>query len=237
MSDIVEQNRSVYELLMYSCLCTLKRQFTQKRTLCHHLLIKLLSFFLQMNTKEDILKNVGNQTVSVPIDFHSIFPYCSVNNILQNIFCVQQKKLIQVWNNLKVSKWWQNFHFWMNFPFKLGKENCTTEKYSLISTRVPSATEAKLTCISSPCTQHLCCIPPSICDTSPKPSPPTQELSVRHTTQWRNISTVKLRWHWPEPRASPVLTLNNWRTWFSRNTFVSVYSLSPKGSGYATHSA
>ncbi len=25
---------------------------------------------------------------------------------------------IQVWNYLRVSKWWQNFHFWVNYPFK-----------------------------------------------------------------------------------------------------------------------
>ncbi len=28
------------------------------------------------------------------------------------------KKFIQVWNYLRVSKWWQNFHFWVNYPFK-----------------------------------------------------------------------------------------------------------------------
>jgi len=27
------------------------------------------------------------------------------------------KKCIQVCNNLRVSKWWQNFHFWANYPF------------------------------------------------------------------------------------------------------------------------
>jgi len=32
------------------------------------------------------------------------------------LFC---KKFIQVWNNLRVSKWWQNFHFWVNFPFNI----------------------------------------------------------------------------------------------------------------------
>ncbi len=38
-----------------------------------------------------------------------------------NIFlCVQQnKKFIQVWNYLRVSKWWQNFHFWVNYPFNI----------------------------------------------------------------------------------------------------------------------
>ncbi len=28
------------------------------------------------------------------------------------------KKFIQVWNYLRVSKWWKNFHFWVNYPFK-----------------------------------------------------------------------------------------------------------------------
>ncbi len=27
------------------------------------------------------------------------------------------KTFIQVWNYLRVSKWWQNFHFWVNYPF------------------------------------------------------------------------------------------------------------------------
>jgi len=33
----------------------------------------------------------------------------------------KRKKLIQVWNNLRVSKWWQNFHFWVEYPFKSAK--------------------------------------------------------------------------------------------------------------------
>jgi len=38
--------------------------------------------------------------------------------VLQNIFlCIQQKKEIQVCNNLTVSKWWQNFYFWVEYPF------------------------------------------------------------------------------------------------------------------------
>ncbi len=28
------------------------------------------------------------------------------------------KKFIQVWNDLRVSKWWQKLHFWVNYPFK-----------------------------------------------------------------------------------------------------------------------
>ncbi len=28
------------------------------------------------------------------------------------------KTFIQVWNYMRVSKWWQNLHFWLNYPFK-----------------------------------------------------------------------------------------------------------------------
>jgi len=59
------------------------------------------------------LKNVGNQIkLMYPIDFHRIFFIqlmgyinCLVTDIVQNIFlCVQQNKLIQVLNNLRVCK-------------------------------------------------------------------------------------------------------------------------------------
>jgi len=53
-----------------------------------------LSFFPLLNRKEDILKNVGNQTFD------------------------RRKKLIKVWNNMRVSKWWQDFQFCVNCPFK-----------------------------------------------------------------------------------------------------------------------
>jgi len=26
-------------------------------------------------------------------------------------------KGLWVWNNVRVSKWWQNFYFWENYPF------------------------------------------------------------------------------------------------------------------------
>ncbi len=50
----------------------------KKWKFCHHLLtLKLfqtwMSFFALLNTKYDILKNVGNHTVSAAIDFNSIF--------------------------------------------------------------------------------------------------------------------------------------------------------------------
>jgi len=63
------------------------------------LLQTCMSFFLLMNTNEDILKNVGKKTVDC-IEFHSKTRQwtvnCLVTNILQNIFfCVHQKKETQ----------------------------------------------------------------------------------------------------------------------------------------------
>ncbi len=41
-------------------------------------------------------------------------------NIFKNIFSVQQNKVIQVWNNMRVSKY-DSFHFWVNCLFKANK--------------------------------------------------------------------------------------------------------------------
>ncbi len=59
----------------------------------------------------------------LPNDFRSIFfspmatSICLVTYILQNIFFYVKQKLIQVLSNLRVSKWWQNFYFWVNYTF------------------------------------------------------------------------------------------------------------------------
>ncbi len=62
------------------------------------------------------------------IDFHSIFfsyygsQWCPKTAWLQTFFKISSfvfgrtKKFIQVWNYLRVSKWWQNFYFWVNYP-------------------------------------------------------------------------------------------------------------------------
>ncbi len=88
---------------------------------CHYLLTLMyyqtcMSFFLLFRKKDDILKNVGKQTVDVPIDFHSIFSHTmEVNGYRQLFGCLhsskylplgseERKKLIQVWNNVWVSK-------------------------------------------------------------------------------------------------------------------------------------
>ncbi len=65
------------------------------------------------------------------IDFHSIFfsyygsQWCPKTAWLQQTFFKissfvfgRTKKFIQLWNYLRVSKWWENLHFWVNYPFK-----------------------------------------------------------------------------------------------------------------------
>ncbi len=54
----------------------------QMKWFCHHLLTLMssfqtcMTFFFMQNTKEDNLKNVGNQRVLIPIDLHCTFcPY------------------------------------------------------------------------------------------------------------------------------------------------------------------
>jgi len=63
-----------------------------------------------------------------PIDFHSmgggygsrdsstvwILIFFKISYFVLN----RSKKFIQIWNNLRVRKWWQIFHFCVNCPFK-----------------------------------------------------------------------------------------------------------------------
>ncbi len=57
-----------------------------------------------------------------PIDYHCMDKknYEIYND---NLFCdLQKKEVMQVWNNMRVSVWWQNGHFWMDYAFnKLNK--------------------------------------------------------------------------------------------------------------------
>jgi len=97
---------------------------------CHNLLtLKLfqtcMSFFLLLNTRKYILKNVGKQTVDRTLLFHSFFfsPTMEVNvwlltffRISSFVFSRRRKIFIQDWNNLRVSKWWQNFNCFNDIP-------------------------------------------------------------------------------------------------------------------------
>jgi len=79
----------------------LKGQFTQKGKFCHHLLTLMLfqtcmSFFLLLNTKV-------TKQLMVAIDFHyTVGPICLPTFF--KIYSYRSKKLIQVWNNIRVSK-------------------------------------------------------------------------------------------------------------------------------------
>ncbi len=83
-----------------------------------------MSFFLMLNTKEDILKDFeepnscwspltekcngsqwGPSTFWLPAFF-------KISSFIFNI----RKKLIQVWNDMRVSKWWQNLIFAWTIP-------------------------------------------------------------------------------------------------------------------------
>ncbi len=83
-----------------------------------------MHFFLLQNTNT----NVGDRTVLVPIDFHCIF---EAMGTVQNIYLyVPQKKIIQVWSNIRGSKW-QSFIFGWTIPLNEDKCNrklsvCTT---------------------------------------------------------------------------------------------------------------
>ncbi len=69
---------------------------------------------------EDNLKNVGYQ---VSTDFQILWKAmatsnCLVTQIIQNIFfCVEQKKLLQMWK-CRVNKWWKKLHFCLTVPLK-----------------------------------------------------------------------------------------------------------------------
>jgi len=64
-----------------------------------------MTFFVQSNMKKDILKNVGNQTVSVPTDFH--FEDKKYNGSQwepKYLLLCSVKEVIQVWNGIRVNK-------------------------------------------------------------------------------------------------------------------------------------
>ncbi len=84
-----------------------------------------MNVFVLLNTKKDILKNVGNNNSGASLNsivFIFLLWKCPKTAWLQTFFRISSfvfgrtKTFIQVWNYLRVSKWWQ--HFWVNYPFK-----------------------------------------------------------------------------------------------------------------------
>jgi len=53
----------------------------------------------------------------------------------------RRKKLIQLCNNLRVSKWWQNFHFWVKYPFK-GKGGGESRRIKICDLKLSAVTES-----------------------------------------------------------------------------------------------
>ncbi len=51
-------------------------------------------------------------TAPVTIHFFRMYGEKSSVNLLP------QKKVIRVWNHMRVRKWWKNLHFWVNYAFK-----------------------------------------------------------------------------------------------------------------------
>ncbi len=83
-----------------------------------------MNVFVLLNTKEDILNNVGNRAVLVFffLLWKSMVPKTAC---LQTFFKISSfvfrrtKTFIKVWNYSRMSTWWPNFHFWVNCLFKV----------------------------------------------------------------------------------------------------------------------
>ncbi len=65
----------------------------------------------------------GAPLTSIVFFFYYGSQWCPRTAWLQTFFKISSfvfsrtKTFIQVWNYLRVSKWWQYFHFWVNYPF------------------------------------------------------------------------------------------------------------------------
>ncbi len=104
----------------------LKEVVYPKNKNCHH----LLTLHLFQTFWVSFFTNV-HQTVDGMIDFHmmekntmevngyrQLFGYqCSANWII--LHSVDEIKTPTGWNKRRVSKWWTDFHFWINYPFKV----------------------------------------------------------------------------------------------------------------------
>jgi len=82
-----------------------------------------MSFFLQLNIKEDILKNVGNQTVECRSDFHSMEEKkntSEVNGFGQLFGYRHSSKYLLLCSTEERNFFFfkQNFYFWVKYTFK-----------------------------------------------------------------------------------------------------------------------
>ncbi len=108
-----------------------------------------MTFFLLWDTEEGILKNVCKQIVLDPFDLYYMDkkdngnPKCLISKIRSFLFC-RRKRVILVWSDMRVSKWRQNLHFWVNCSFNEIKiqENCLNSR-ALYCTEQCKAKEKK----------------------------------------------------------------------------------------------
>ncbi len=76
----------------------------------------------------------GAPLTSIVFFFYYGSQWCPKTAWLQTFFKISSfvfgrtKTFIQVWNYLRVSKWWQDFHFWVNYPFKCNSKQVTWNK-------------------------------------------------------------------------------------------------------------
>ncbi len=85
-----------------------------------------MNVFVRLNTKGRYSEECVLGHYWLPYYFFSYYgsQWCPKTAWLQTFFKISSfvfgrtKKIIQVWNYLRESKWWQNFHFWVNYPFK-----------------------------------------------------------------------------------------------------------------------
>ncbi len=96
-----------------------------------------MNVFVLLNTRQIFWRKFVTRLFWGTIDFHrgkkilwkSMVPQnCSFPTFfkISSFVFSRTKTFIQVWNYLRVSKWWQNFHFWVNYPFKVRSRHMVT---------------------------------------------------------------------------------------------------------------
>lgn len=97
---------------------SLKISFIFAHTQTQSILMSLLAQHISMH---QVLICASTMRLEVRWTVASILPHSSWSlYALFRKFCLFsiRKKVIWVWNEMRVSKRRQNFHFWMNYPFK-----------------------------------------------------------------------------------------------------------------------
>ncbi len=131
------------------------------------------------------------------IDFHSIFfsyygsQWCPKTAWLQTFFKIfsfvfgRTKKFIQVWNYLRVSKWWQNFHFWVNYPFNWVSDVRRTDPQASVTLATTNTTIQMLVSLNSAKLGFFTLLPGVVFSPIFKeiPSPPRNAISTEEKTQ------------------------------------------------------